>query len=68
MNFFEGLGMFVVAAVVFLILSFLIGAIFTFTYDNADEWLYLAAWLVGSFIYGITVVVMVYISRYGGSL
>ena len=66
MNFFEGLGMFVAAAVVFLIASFLIGAVFT--YDNVDEWLYFAAWLAGSVIYAITVVGMIYISRNGGSL
>ena len=66
MNFFEGLGIFVAAAAVFLIASLLLGAVFT--YDNVDEWLYLAAWLAGSIVYATTVVVMIYISRYGGSL
>lgn len=61
MNFFEGLGIFIVAAVIFLIFSAVIGAIFT-----TD--LYFAAWLVGSFIYGLTVVGLIYISRCGGSL
>lgn len=65
MNFFEVLGMFVVALVVFLILSFLIGAIFTT--DNID-WIYLGAWISGSVVYAITVVGLIYISRYGGSL
>lgn len=65
MNFFEGLGMFIVALVAFLILSFLIGAIFT---CDHIEWIWLAAWLAGSFVYGLTVVGLIYISRYGGSL
>lgn len=65
MNFFEGLGIFVVAAVAFLMFSFLIGAIFT---CDHTEWMCLAAWLAGSVVYAITVVVMIYISRYGGSL
>lgn len=60
MNFFEGLGIFIVVAVIFLILSAMIGAMFT-TF-------YLAAWLVGSFIYGLTVVGLIYIARCGGSL
>lgn len=65
MNFFEGLGIFIVAMIIFLILSFLIGAMFT-----ADhlEWIYVGAWISGSFIYGITIVLVIYISRYGGSL
>ena len=66
MNFFEGLGMFIVALVIFLIVSFLIGAIFTF--NNVDEWILLGAWISGSVIYAATVVGMIYISRYGGSL
>ena len=65
MNFFEGLGMFIVAALVFLILSFLIGAIFTC--DHTD-WIYAGAWISGSVVYAITVVLLVYISRYGGNL
>lgn len=65
MNFFEGLGIFIVALVVFLLLSFLIGAIFTT--DNT-EWIYAAAWIAGSVVYAITVVGMIYISRCGGSL
>lgn len=65
MNFFEGLGMFIVAAVVFLILSFLIGAIFTC--DHTD-WIYTGAWISGSVVYALTVVLLIYISRYGGSL
>ena len=60
MNFFEGLGIFIVEAVIFLILSAMIAAMFT-TF-------YLAAWLIGSFIYGLTVVLLIYISRNGGSL
>lgn len=65
MNFFEGLGIFIVAAVIFLILSAMIGAMFT---TDQPEWFYLAAWIVGSFIYGLTVVLLIYISRNGGSL
>lgn len=65
MNFFEGLGMFIVAALAFLILSFLIGAIFT---SDHTEWIYAGAWTSGSFIYGITIVLAIYISRNGGSL
>ena len=67
MNFFEGIGMFIVAALVFLILSFLIGAIFT---SDHTEWIYVyaGAWISGSVVYGITVVLLIYISRYGGSL
>lgn len=68
MIFFEVLGIFVVAAMAFLMASFLIGAVFT--YDNADdEWrLYAGAWISGSVIYALTVVGLVYILRYGGSL
>lgn len=65
MNFFEGFGVFIVALVVFLILSFLIGAIFT---SDHTEWIYAGAWISGSAIYAITVVGLVYISRCGGSL
>lgn len=65
MNIFEGLGIFVVALAVFLFLSFLISIIFT--YDN-DELLYAGAWISGSVVYAITVVVLIYISRYGGNL
>ena len=65
MNFFEGLGIFIVAAVIFLILSAMIGAMFT---TDQPEWFYLAGWLIGSFIYGLTVVGLIYISRCGGSL
>ena len=66
MNFFEGLGMFIVALVIFLIVSFLIGAIFTF--NNVDEWILLGAWISGSVVYAATVVGLIYISRNGGSL
>ena len=65
MNFFEGLGMFVVALVVYIVLSFLIGAMFT---SDHTEWIYAGAWISGSVIYAITVVGLVYISRNGGSL
>lgn len=65
MNFFEGLGMFVVAALAFLILSFLIGAIFT---SDHTEWIYAGAWISGSVVYALTIVLLIYISRYGGSL
>lgn len=59
MNFFEVLGIFVVAAMAFLMASFLIGAVFT--YDNVDEWLYAGAWISGSVIYALTVVGLIYI-------
>lgn len=59
MIFFEVLGIFVVAAMVFLMASFLISAVFT--YDNADEWLYTGAWISGSVIYALTVVGLIYI-------
>ena len=65
MNFFEGLGMFVVALVVFLMSSFAIGFIFT---SDKFEWIYIGAWISGSVIYAATVVGLIYISRYGGSL
>ena len=65
MNFFEGLGMFVVAMVAFLILSFLLSAVFT---CDHIEWIYVGAWISGSVIYALTVVGLIYISRYGGSL
>lgn len=65
MSFFEGLGMFIVALVVFLIASFLIGAIFI---GDHTEWIYAGAWISGSVVYALTVVLLVYISRYGGSL
>lgn len=65
MSFFEGLGMFIVALVVFLIASFLIGAVFT---CDHTEWIYAGAWISGSVVYALTVVLLVYISRYGGSL
>jgi hypothetical protein len=65
MNFFEGLGMFVVALVAFLMLSLVIGSMFTVDHT---EWIYVGAWISGSIIYAITVVVMVYYIRYGGSL
>ena len=66
MNFFEGLGMFVVALVAFLILSLVIG--FMFTVDHT-EWIYVGAWIILRIvIFAITVVVTIYYIRYGGSL
>ena len=58
MNFFEGLGMFVVALVAFLMLSLVIGLMLTVDHT---EWIYGGAWISGSIIYAITVVVMIYI-------
>ena len=66
MNFFEGLGIFVVALVAFFMFSFLLSAIFTA--NNVDEWLCLGAWISGGVVYALTVVGLIYISRNGGSL
>ena len=60
MNFFEGLGIFVVAVVAFLILSCLISAVFT---ADHPEWFYVGAWISGAVVYAITVVLLIYISR-----